>query len=117
MAVDHDSTDSVVKNNRLYNIGGGSGNDLGGIHILNTYDVEVYNNTLYNCQDESNPVPGIRISTDMVWGSPTYNITVKNNIVNTTDYGIHIDANSTTGFASDYNDLYNNTYSGHYARR
>jgi len=110
IALDHDSDNSVIKNNWVYDIHGGSGLDLAGIHVLNTDNVGVYNNDVV-CEGATNSIPGIKMSADV---ETTTNIEIKNNILDSCYYGIQIDSNCTSGFASDYNNFYNLGFVGKY---
>lgn len=110
IALDHNSDNSVIKNNWVYDIHGGSGPDLGAIHVLNTDNVEIYNNDVV-CEGSTNNIPGIKMSADV---ETTTNITLKNNIIDNCYYGIQIDSDCTAGFVSNYNNFYNLGFVGKY---
>lgn len=101
ITMDNNSNNSIIKNNLVYNIGGYSGVDRAGIYVLDSHDVNVYNNSLYNIYDATNGMPAINVRE--LYGPDTYNVIVRNNIISKANYGFVVDAGSILGSNSDYN--------------
>lgn len=107
IAVYNNSSDSVVANNWIYNIGGTSSLSKGGILASDTYNLKIYNNVLFNLQNETNLMYGINLEET---SGDTHDISIRNNIFSSIDLGIECDGNAMTNSSSDYNVFYSVTY-------
>lgn len=104
----NNSYNSVVANNWIYNIGGNNSSfSRGGLYVLDTYNLKIYNNVFYNIQDPASYTFAINI--DEIVGD-TYNVTIRNNIISSVDVGIECDGNAITSSSSDYNIFYSARY-------
>ncbi|MFA6027625.1 MAG: right-handed parallel beta-helix repeat-containing protein [Patescibacteria group bacterium] len=111
VALEQGCTDSVVKNNIIYNIGSADVYTWpAALIIADDHDIQIINNTFYNTYNATVNFPAIRLTELGI--AQTYDITIKNNIFHTANIGVYADSGSFTGSNCDYNDYYNITTHG-----
>jgi hypothetical protein len=106
MVCEGEATDLIIRNNWFYNIGGiGAGGYDSCILLAESHDVDIYNNSFYQNYNAINTVRAIFLlayNTDEV-----YNVSIKNNIFDKSNYVYYLSDDVIYGIDIDYNDIIN----------